>query len=119
MSRSRAALPPKSRSIVKTPGKVARRCAPRAETGEQRSADPSLIAHFLETAFELGAVALDLVLVPAAADAEQKAAARDLVDRGDELGCLDRVALDDEAHAGRHLQAFGRHRRRGQSDERV
>jgi hypothetical protein len=42
-------------------------------------------------------VALDLVLVPPAADAEQKPAARDLIDRGDELRGLDRVALNDEA----------------------
>jgi hypothetical protein len=33
-----------------------------------------------------------LVLVPAVADAEQETAARDLVDRSDLLGGLDRVA---------------------------
>src|SRR3977135_1971699 len=47
-----------------------------------------------------GAVILHLVLIPAAADAEQEAAARDLVKRGDGLGKLDRVALDDQADAG-------------------
>ena len=74
---------------------------------------------FLKRVCEDGAVALDLVLVPAAADAEQKPAARDLVDRGDELCGLDRVALDDEAHPGADLQGLRRHRRRGQGDERV
>src|SRR5437870_2621318 len=44
-----------------------------------------LLAHLLETRRKDGAVALDLVLVPTAANAEQKAAARDVVDRGDEL----------------------------------
>ena len=38
-----------------------------------------------------------LVLVPAIADAGQETAARDLVDRGDLLGGLDRVALRDQA----------------------
>ena len=35
-----------------------------------------------------------------AADAEQEAAARNLVDRSDLLGGLDRVALGDQADAG-------------------
>jgi hypothetical protein len=38
-------------------------------------------------------VVLHLILVPAAADTKQKAAIRHLIDRGDELGRLDRVAL--------------------------
>jgi hypothetical protein len=38
-------------------------------------------------------VVLHFILVPAAADTEQKAAVRHLIDRGDELGGLDRVAL--------------------------
>src|ERR1700720_3336385 len=78
-----------------------------------------LLAHLLEARREDGAVALDLVLVPPAADAEQKPAARDLVDRGDELCGLDRVALNDEAHPGPDLQGLGSHRRRRQCDERV
>src|SRR5438105_14998006 len=65
-----------------------------------------LLAHLFKTGREDGAVALDLVLVPAAADAEQKPAARDVVDRGDELRGLDRVALNDEAHPGADLQSL-------------
>jgi len=38
-------------------------------------------------------VVLHFIPVPAAADTEQKAAVRDLVERGDELRRLDRVAL--------------------------
>ena len=63
-----------------------------------------LLAHLLHAGGKDGAVVLDLLLVPAAADAEQEPPARHLVDRGDELGGLDRVALDDEAHAGGYLE---------------
>jgi hypothetical protein len=38
-------------------------------------------------------VVLHFILVPAAAGTEQKAAVRHLIDRGDELRRLDRVAL--------------------------
>src|SRR5215468_7756785 len=48
-----------------------------------------LLAHLFEARSEDGAVALDLVLVPAAADAEQKPAARYVVNRSDELCGLD------------------------------
>jgi hypothetical protein len=49
-------------------------------------------------------VILDVLDVSAAADAEQKPLAGDLVDRGDELCHLDRVALNDEADAGCQLE---------------
>ncbi len=51
------------------------------------------------------AVVVHLLGVPAGADAEQEAPVRDLVERGDLLGGLDRVALHDEADAGRDLRA--------------
>src|SRR6516162_2711392 len=78
-----------------------------------------LLAHLLEAGFEDSAMALDLVLVPTAADAEQKPPARDMIDRGDELCGLDRVALIDEAHPGPDLQPLRCGRRRGQRYERV
>src|SRR5690348_7970780 len=78
-----------------------------------------LLAHLLHPRREDGAVILDLLLVPAAADAEDEAAARHLVDRGDKLRCLDRVALDDEGDAGRDLEPLCRAGRRRQRDEGV
>jgi hypothetical protein len=45
---------------------------------------------------EHGAVVLHFILVPAAANTEQKMAVRHLIDRGEELGRLDRVALLDQ-----------------------
>jgi len=39
---------------------------------------------------------LHLLGVPAAADAEDEAAAREMIEAGDRLGGGDRVALDDE-----------------------
>jgi len=66
-----------------------------------------------------GAVALDLLTVPTAADTKQKPAARHLVDRGDELCRLDRVALHDQAHPGRELQGLCDDRRSAQHDKRV
>jgi hypothetical protein len=64
-------------------------------------------------------VILHLVPVPAVADAEDEAAITDLVDGGDELGGLDRIALRDQAHACADLQGGGGHRRRGERDEGV
>jgi hypothetical protein len=40
------------------------------------------LAHQFEAGFELGAVVLHFILVPAAADTKQKAAVRHLIDRG-------------------------------------
>ena len=45
-----------------------------------------------------GAVVLHLILIPATANAEQKAATAHLVERGDKLGSLDGVALRDKCH---------------------
>jgi hypothetical protein len=44
--------------------------------------------------------------VASAPDAEQETPARDLVDRGDEVGGLDRVALDNETHADADFGRF-------------
>jgi hypothetical protein len=49
---------------------------------------------------EGGAVVGHLLGIPAIADAEQEAAARELVDRGHLLGGLDRVTLRHEADTG-------------------
>ena len=63
------------------------------------------LARQLVAGGEGGAVVLDLVRVPAIADAEQEAAAGDPVDRGHQLGGLDRVALHHQADAGAELAA--------------
>jgi hypothetical protein len=73
----------------------------------------------LVAAHESGAVVGHLVLVPAVADAKQETAARDLVDRRDQLGGLDRIALSDQANAGSEQQRFGHRRGRTQQHERV
>src|SRR6202043_1346594 len=57
-------------------------------------------AHPLEAAGVDGAVVLHFILVPASADAKQEPSLAHLVDRGDQLGGLDRVALLDQQHAG-------------------
>ena len=66
------------------------------------------------------AVVLDLVGVPAEADAEDEASARELVEGRDGLRGDDRLALRDEADAGAEQHALGRPcRGHGQRDERV
>ncbi len=77
------------------------------------------LAHQLEAGLGIGAVIFHLVGIPAAADAEQKAPARDLVDRGDEFRCLDRVALLHQAHAGPELEPGCGDRGGSQRHERV
>jgi hypothetical protein len=62
------------------------------------------VARQLVSARESGAVVGHLVLVPTVSDTEQETAARDLVDRGDLLGGLDRVALSNQANAGSEPQ---------------
>ena len=57
--------------------------------------------------------------IPAAADAEQKAALRYLVQRSNKLGGLDRVPLDNEADGRAQLEAGGDRRGRAERDERV
>jgi hypothetical protein len=76
-------------------------------------------ARQLVAARESGAVVGHLILVPAIADAEQETAARDLVDRSDLLGRLDRVALSNQANAGPEQQRFGDRRGRTEHHERV
>src|SRR5204862_4150206 len=62
-----------------------------------------LLTHLLEARGVDGAMVFHLVLIPAAADPEQEPAAGYLVEGRDELGGLDRVALDDETDAGAEL----------------
>ncbi len=77
------------------------------------------LAHELEAAARVGAVVAHLLAVPAGADAEQEAPAREPVERGDLLGGHDRIALDHQADAGAQLDALGRGRRERQRHERV
>src|SRR5262249_3390066 len=65
------------------------------------------------------AVVFDLLLVPSTANAEQKASARNLIERGDELGGLDSVALDHKADAGGDFEPLGSTSRGGQGDKGV
>jgi hypothetical protein len=60
-----------------------------------------------------------LLAVPAGADAEQEASARDVVERRHLLGESDRVALDDEADAGADQEPLGRRGGRSERDEGV
>ncbi len=66
-----------------------------------------------------GAVVGHFLGVPAVADAEQEAAIRYLVERGHQLGGLDRMPLHHESHAGTQLQRLGGGCRGGERDERV
>src|ERR1700757_1013617 len=77
------------------------------------------LAHQLEAGFEGRAVILDFLGVPAAANAKEEAPARNLIDRGNELCGLDRVALHDEAHARSGLQGLGHRCRRAEHAERI
>ena len=63
-------------------------------------------------ALEFGAVVLDLLLVPAVADAEQEAAVGKLVDGGNHLRGDDRIALGHQGDAGADPE-LRRHGRRG------
>jgi hypothetical protein len=76
-------------------------------------------AHPLEAGRIDGAVVFHFVLVPAAADAEQEPSVTHLVDRRDEFGGLDNVALLNERHAGAEFDSLGHLTRRGQNHERV
>ena len=68
---------------------------------------------------EGGAVVLHLLGVPAAADPEEHATAREPVQRGHFLGRDDRVALDHEADAGAELEASRRGGGGHQGEERI
>ena len=63
------------------------------------------LAHQRRSAGGIGAVVTHLLSVPARADPEQEAAARQPVEGGHLLGGGDRVALDHEADAGAELAA--------------
>jgi hypothetical protein len=64
-------------------------------------------------------VVFHFVLVPAAADAKQEPSPAHVVDRGDQLGRLDNVALLYQRDAGAEFDGFGTVARRGQHHERV
>jgi len=55
-------------------------------------------------------VVFHFILVPASADAKQEPSLARLVDRGDELRGLDRVALLHQQHAGAEFDGSGRER---------
>jgi hypothetical protein len=78
-----------------------------------------LLAHLEGAGLVYGAVIFHLFGIPAAADAEQEAALRYLVQRSDKLGRLDRVALDNEVDGCAQLEAGSDARRRAKRDERV
>jgi hypothetical protein len=63
-------------------------------------------AHPLEAGRIDSAVVFHFVLVPATPDSEQEPSLAHPVDRGDQLGGLDRVALLNERHAGAKLDGF-------------
>jgi hypothetical protein len=77
------------------------------------------LAHQLEASLEGRAVVFDLLGVPAPSHAEKKPSVRYLIDRGDQLCGLDRIALHDEADAGTELQRFRHRCRYAEHDERV
>ena len=87
--------------------------------GPQRLHGQHVLAHHLEARLVAHAVILHLVGVPAGADAEDEAAARKLVERGDGLGRDDRIVLRHQADAGAEQKLLGRRRREGQSHERI
>ena len=78
-----------------------------------------LLAQLAEPRLVLGAVVLHLLAVPAGADPEQEAAARERIEARHLLRQDDGVALDDETDAGAHLEPLGRGRGRHQRHERV
>ncbi len=78
-----------------------------------------MLAHDLEAVLVGGAMVLHLVDVPAAADAEDEAAVRELVEAGDRLGGDDRLVLRHQADAGADLELLRRRGGKGQRHERV
>jgi chemotaxis protein methyltransferase CheR len=76
-------------------------------------------AYPLEAGGINGAVIFHFVLVPAAANAKQKPSVADQVDRGDQLGGLDRVPLLNERHPGAEFDGLRGLTGRRQHHERV
>src|SRR5579862_3284461 len=87
--------------------------------GPQRLHREDALAHQLEAGFVAGAVVFHLLDIPAAADAEDDAAARQLVEAGHRFRGDDRVALGNETDPGAEQQLAGRRRGERQRDERV
>ena len=87
--------------------------------GPQRLHRQHALAQQLEARVVAGAVVLHLLDVPAAADGEDEAAARELVEAGDRFRGDDRVALRHQADAGAELERFGRRGGERQRDERI
>ena len=71
-----------------------------------------LLSQLLEPRLEIRPVVLHLFDVPPAADSEEEAPSGEPIHRCGLLGSHDRIALDEQADAGRELDRFG-HRGRG------
>src|SRR5438270_8133707 len=87
--------------------------------GPQRLHREDTLAHQLEARVVAGAVVLHLLDIPAAADPEDEAAARQLIEAGDAFRRDDRIALGNECDAGAEHQLSGRRCGEGQRDERI
>src|SRR5260370_22366385 len=77
------------------------------------------LAHPLEAGGVDGAMVFHFVLVPASANTKQEPPLAHLVDRGNQLGGLDRVALLHQQHAGAELDGLGSLARGSQHHKRV
>src|SRR5205814_2813005 len=77
------------------------------------------LAQQAEARLEGRAVVFHLLGVPAAADAEEEAPAREEVEARDLLGQGDRIVLDDQADARADLERAGYRGRGGERDEGV
>jgi hypothetical protein len=87
--------------------------------GPQRLHRQDALAYQLEAGVIAGAVVFHLLDVPAAADSELEAPARQTVEAGDLLGGDDRVALGNEADADAEAQFLRDRSGERQCDERV
>src|SRR5205814_9818218 len=72
----------------------------RLVLGPQRLHREDPLAHQLEARVVAGAMVFHLLDIPAAADPEDEAPTRELVEAGDAFGGDDRIAFRDEAKAG-------------------
>ncbi len=77
------------------------------------------LAQQLPARRKVGSMVRHLLAVPAAADAEDEPAVRDLVDTRDLLGSVDRIALDEKADAGGDANRLARQGGDRQRDERI